>query len=244
MRENDKVEESNNSSKNLPQTLSRINTNKSEIYIEMQDKNPISPNRNRISSNSSQRNSQTSFDRALLYKIRKEEEEENLRKLQKERERLLGQVNSLQRKDYTVFFFLLFSSSFNYNYLFLPLVFIALIYFLALEKLSRGFLKLKYFLEIFALGYTSYLFIFKVITFSLIKNKNETILNKEKDFYIDLGVCTLIDLESYYYFINNFLPELILMAVCGYGILVSFRCRLLKESDKINKIITGEKLKK
>ena len=83
MRENDKVEESNNSSKNLPQTLSRINTNKSEIYIEMQDKNPISPNRNRISSNSSQRNSQTSFDRALLYKIRKEEEEENLRKQQK-----------------------------------------------------------------------------------------------------------------------------------------------------------------
>ena len=119
-----------------------------------------------------------------------------------------------------------------------------MIYFLALEKLSRGFLKLKYFLEIFALGYTSYLFIFKVITFSLIKNKNETILNKEKDFYIDLGVCTLIDLESYYYFINNFLPELILMAVCGYGILVSFRCRLLKESDKITKIITGEKLTK
>ena len=34
------------------------------------------------------------------------------------------------------------------------------------------------------------------------------------------------------------------MAVCGYGILVSFRCRLLKESDKITKIITGEKLTK
>jgi hypothetical protein len=42
----------------------------------------------------------------------------------------------------------------------------------------------------------------------------------------------------------NFLPEIVLMAICGYGILISFRCRLLKENDKIPKIITGEKLTK
>ena len=243
MRENDNVEESNTSSKNFPQSLSRINTNKSEVYIEMQDKNPISPNRNRISSTSSQRNSQTSFDRALLYKIRKEEEEENLRKIQKEREKLLGQVNSLLRKDYIVFFFLLFSSAFNFNYLFLPTVGIAIIYFPALEKLSRGYMKLKYFLEIFSLGYTSYLFIFKVVTYSLIKNKNNSII-ENKNVYIDYGVSALKNLDSNYYFIFNFLPELVLMAVCGYGVLTSFRCRLLKENDKIPKVITGEKLTK
>jgi hypothetical protein len=242
MRENDNVEESNTMLNNVPESLSRIPTNKSEVYIEMQDKNPITPNRNRISSNLS-RNSQTSFDRALLYKIRKEEEEEILRKQQKEREKLIGEVNSLLRKDYIVFFFLLMSSAFNFNYLFLPIIVIAMAYFHALEKLSPRFMKLKYFLEIFTLGYASYLFIYKVVTYSLIKNKNNSII-ENKNSYIDFGVCALKNLDSNFYFMFNFLPEIVLMAICGYGILISFRCRLLKENDKIPKIITGEKLTK
>ena len=125
MRENDKEEEFNSSSKNFMKTLSRIDTNRSEQYIELEDRNP---RKTRLPS-SIKRDSQTSFDRALLYKVRKEEEEENLKKRIKEQHKIISQVRALYRKDYIVFFFILISSAFNFNYLFLPFVIFALIYF-------------------------------------------------------------------------------------------------------------------
>ena len=125
MRENDKEEEFNSSSKNFMKTLSRIDTNRSEKYIELEDRNP---RKTRLPS-SIKRDSQTSFDRALLYKVRKEEEEENLKKRIKEQHKIISQVRALYRKDYIVFFFILISSAFNFNYLFLPFVIFALIYF-------------------------------------------------------------------------------------------------------------------
>ena len=129
MRENDKEEEFNSSSKNFMKTLSRIDTNRSEKYIELEDRNP---RKTRLPS-SIKRDSQTSFDRALLYKVRKEQH------------KIISQVRALYRKDYIVFFFILISSAFNFNYLFLPFVIFALIYFFLIEKLSFKAMKLKYF---------------------------------------------------------------------------------------------------
>ena len=240
MRENDKEEEFNSSSKNFMKTLSRIDTNRSEKYIELEDRNP---RKTRLPS-SIKRDSQTSFDRALLYKVRKEEEEENLKKRIKEQHKIISQVRALYRKDYIVFFFILISSAFNFNYLFLPFVIFALIYFFLIEKLSFKAMKLKYFIEIVTLGYSSYVFLFKVVIFSLIQNENNSITKDNKDYYIDLGVCALKDSDSIYYKIFNFLPEIVLIGVCGYGMFISFECRLLKESDKITKNITSIKLTK
>ena len=69
MRENDKEEEFNSSSKNFMKTLSRIDTNRSEKYIELEDRNP---RKTRLPS-SIKRDSQTSFDRALLNEEKKED---------------------------------------------------------------------------------------------------------------------------------------------------------------------------
>ena len=235
MKENNNVKElSSSSSKNI---LNKIKTNKTEIFIELEDKNPA------LQEGSSLRNdSQTSFTKALLSKVQKEEEEEFLKLKMKETQKLLNLIKSLYRKDYIVFFFVLISCGLNYNYLFLPFVLICIIYYFAIEKLSIKMLKLKYFLEIFIVGYASYLFLYKVIIYSLIKNDNESITKDYKDYYIDLGICTLKDRDSYNYFFLNFLPELIIIGASGYGNLISFRCRLLKETDTLSKNINSAKL--
>ena len=235
MKENNKVEDQlSSSSKNI---LNRIKTNKTEIFIELEDKNPA------LQEGLSLRNdSQTSFTKALLSKVQKEEEEEFLKMKMKESQKLLNLIKSLSRKDYIVFFFVLTSCGLNYNYLFLPFVLICIIYYFAIEKLSIKMLKLKYFLEIFTVGYASYLFLYKVIIYSLIKNNNESIIKDYKDYYIDLGICTLKDKDSYNYFFLNFLPELIIISASGYGNLISFRCRLLKETDTLSKNINSAKL--
>ena len=235
MKENNKEEErSSYTSKNI---LNRIKTNKTEIFIELEDKNPT------LQEGSSLRNdSQTSFTKALLNKVQKEEEEEFLKMKMKESQKLLNLIKLLSRKDYIVFFFVLISCGLNYNYLFLPFVLICITYYFAIEKLSTKMMKLKYFLEIFTVGYASYLFLYKVIIYSLIKNENKSILNDYKDYYIDFGICTLKDKDSYNYFFLNFIPELIIIAASGYGNLISFRCRLLKETDTLSKNINSAKL--
>lgn len=88
-------------------------------------------------------------------------------------------------------------------------------------------MRLKYFLEIFTAGYSSYLLLFKIIIYTLIKNENQNVVTKNKNFYIDLGNCILKDLDSNFYFIMNFLPEALIILTNVYGILVSFRNRLL-----------------
>ena len=234
MKENNK--DANSSSKNI---LYSNDTIKSDIYIELEDKNPSSTDNSLF-----RRESQTSFTKALLNKVKKEEEEEFLKKRMKEKQKLINRVKSLFRKDYIVFFFILISCGLNYNYLFLPFVFISLIYFFAIEQLSFKLLKFKYFLEIFTIGYASYLLVYKMIIYSLIKNGNESILYTKKDYYKDLGVCTLKDIDSYYYFSLNFLPEIIIIAATGYGILISFQSRLLKETDTPSTNINSVKLTK
>ena len=238
MKENYNDEESNNSSKKLID-IGKIDTVQSDKYIELEDKNALE----RSSSSNTDRDSETSFTKQLLKKVKIEEEEQNMKKMMKKTQKLINQIKSLSRKDYIVFFLILLSCGLNYNYLFLPLILICIIYYCAIESISYKVIKLKYLLEIFIIGYASYLLLYKSIIYSLIKNENNSI-KEYKEFYINFGVITLKDINSYPYFFLNFVPELIIIAANGYGILVSFRSRLLKKTDTLSKNITGVRLTK
>ena len=238
MKENYNDEESNSSSKKLID-IGKIDTVQSDKYIELEDKNSLE----RSSSSKTDRDSETSFTKQLLKKVKIEEEEENMKKMMKKTQKLINQIKSLSRKDYIVFFLILLSCGLNYNYLFLPLILLSIIYYFALESISYKVIKLKYLLEIFIIGYASYILQYKSIIYSFIKNGNNLII-ENKEFYINFGVITLKDIDSYPYFFLNFLPELIIIAANGYGILVSFRSRLLKKTDTLSKNITGVRLTK
>ena len=205
MNENYNDEHSNSSSKKLD--ICKIDTVKSDRFIELEEKNPSE----RSSSSTSNRDTETSFTKALLKKVKIEEEEENMKKLMKKTQKLISQIKSLSRKDFIVFFFILVSCGLNYNYSFLPFVLISIIYYFAIESISSRVLKLKYLLEIYFVGYASYLFIYKVSIYSLIRN-NTISTQKMNEFFINFGVITLKDKDSYPYFFLNFLPELIIIA--------------------------------
>ena len=237
MKESNREEESHFSSKSL---LNKLNTVKTEKFIEMEDRSPTL-DQNKISSI---RESQTSFDKALINKVRNEEEELYLKKKMKENQRILGQIGAVSRKDYIVFFVILISIGLNYNILFFPFVFICIIYYLVIEKISFKYLKFRYFMEIFTLGYACYLLLYKIIVYSLLNSKMKSLIEDHKDFYLDYGMIMLKNPDNPYLLHLNFLPEINIIAVCGYGILVSFRCRLLKSTDQISKKITSIKITK
>ena len=190
------------------------------------------------------RESDYSFERILNNKVKKAEEEEKLNMEVKLKKKLLKRVNTSIRKDYLIFFFLFLSSSFNCNYLFLPFIFVGTFYLSCIGNFKFRLMRLKYFLEIFTAGYSSYLLLFKIIIYTLIKNENQNVVTKNKNFYIDLGNCILKDLDSNFYFIMNFLPEVLIILTNVYGILVSFRSRLLTPNDLKVKTITNFKLSK
>ena len=231
MKENDKEDEEseNSSSHNLINLFSKTDSN---------IKNEKTQNKN------IGQDTETSFDKIILKKVQKEEKELKMQIQLKERQKLLKKLSSCIRKDYIVFFFILLSSSFNYNYFFLPFIVIGMMYLFCIENLNWKPLRLKYFLEIFSIGYASYLLLFKIVIFLLIKNNDELVLQTKKSLFIDLGCCTLKDLDSNSYFILNFMPEIIIIAASGYGILISFQSRLLKPSDLDTKNITHLKLSK
>ena len=190
------------------------------------------------------RESEYTFDRILNNKIKQQEEEERLKMEVKMKTKLLKKVNTAIRKDYLVFFFLFLSSSLNFNYLYLPFIFIGTLYLSCIGNFKFRPMRLKYFLEIFVIGYSSYLLLFKIIIFSLIKNENEYVNIEKKSLFIDLGNCILKDRDSNFYFIMNFLPEIIIILINGYGLLISFRSRLLTPKDLRIKTITNFKLSK
>ena len=184
------------------------------------------------------------FERILNNKLELEEKEKKLRMEIKQKKKLIRKVNKSIRKDYILFFFLFLSSSFNFNYLFLPYIFLGTIYLSCLGNFNMRPKKLKYLFEIFIIGYTSYLLLFKIIVYSLIKNGNEYVITDKKDLFIDLGNCILKDLDSNFYFTMNFLPEILIILSSGYGIYISFICRLLTPNDLKEKNITNFKLSK
>ena len=164
MKENNEEDSSHSSSKKLID-VTKMKTVKSEIFIELEDKNrPFEED------SSLRRESQTSFTKALLNKVQKEEEEVFMKNLMKETQKLKSQIKSLLRKDYIVFFLILYSCGLNFNFLFLPFVSVSMIYYPAIELLSPKLMKLKYFFFFFYICYASYLFFYILFIYILIIN--------------------------------------------------------------------------
>ncbi len=88
----------------------------------------------------------------------------------KERHKLIKQLNTSSSKDYIIFFIYLISPAFNFNYSFLPFIGISMIYLFCLENLNKRPMKLKYLLEVFTIGYESYLLLFRIAIFFFVKN--------------------------------------------------------------------------
>ena len=173
----------------------------------------------------------TSFELELLNAVKKEEEEEFRKKILKERKKIKKKLILSISKDYLFFFILLMSSVFNFSYLYLVNIIIATIYIFYIEKLSLKAKKVKYLCEIFSLGYSSYVLIFKLIMLILIGNNKKKFSNSE-NFLKDLGIYILKDedKESNYCFIMTFLTEIFVIVISGYSTFITFYCRTLEEN--------------
>ena len=192
---------------------------------------------------------ETAFDNELKLKIKKEEEEKKEKIRKKAEKKSSEKLSKYTDKDYMMFFLLVLSPAFNYNYFYLPYLFIGMLYLFILGDLSRCKMKLKYLCEIFVLNFSCYLLIFKIIAIcqiTILKTDDNEIDMEEntKLLLIDLGICCLKDLNSNYYFNMTFLSELILIAVSGFGMLISFNYRTLKPSEIIPRRLDENKLRK
>ena len=172
------------------------------------------------------------FDEALLKECQREDEENEKKINEKELQKKLKAVRYYNFKDYFLLCILFISSSFNFNYLSLYYVGIGIIYLILLENLNEIPKKIKYYLEIFTIGYASYSLLFKVVTVILAIEDNDYVLN-HKETFINFGVAFLHDKDSPspYYAILSFFTEIVMIFSSGYGIFVSFTCRTLKADD-------------
>ena len=172
------------------------------------------------------------FDEALLKECQREDEENEKKINEKELQKKLKAVRYYNFKDYFLLCILFISSSFNFNYLSLYYAGIGIIYLILLENLNEIPKKIKYYLEIFTIGYASYSLLFKVVTVILAIEDNDYVLN-HKETFINFGVAFLHDKDSPspYYAILSFFTEIVMIFSSGYGIFVSFTCRTLKADD-------------
>ena len=171
----------------------------------------------------------TSFEIELLEAVKKEEEERQQKMESDKLKKIQKQLYMYHAKDYLFIFALLMCSPFNFSYLNLVNIVIALIYFFFIESLSVKAIKIKYLCEVFSVGYSSYSLIFKLMSLVLIEKDNEVIINEYPHIFMDLGICYLKDLDSNFYFIMTFLPEIFIIIVSGYSVLISFYARTVDE---------------
>ena len=109
-------------------------------------------------------------------------------------------------KDFLMMFILLLSSSFNFNFLYLPFILIGLMYnCLILENKSNS-RRTKFILEIIIFIYSFLLLAFKILSFFMVSQENEFYIN-HKDIFINLGISYLIYDNEIEYFIFACLGE-------------------------------------
>ena len=200
-------------------------------------------NNNIIDTNEENKNEENNEDDSFeenLLKVCQKEDEENEKKIkEKEIQKKISKIRYYNFKDYFLLFILFMASSLNFNYLSIYYAVIGLIYLLLSENLSQKSKKIKYFLEIFTLGYAAYTLLFKIIIVILATQDYPHVI-KNEDFYINLGVSFLHDQKSVFYLFLSFSTEIIMMLSSGYGIYISFKCRTLVGGDvnyrKIKKI--------
>ena len=190
-------------------------------------------NKNIIDTNEeikNEENSEDEFEKNLLEECQKEDEENEKKVKEKEIQKKISKIRRYNFKDYFLLFALFMASCLNFNYLSIYYVVIGLIYLILSENLNPKPKKLKYFLEIFTLGYAAYTLLFKIIIVILATQDYSHVINN-KDFYINLGVSFLHDQKSVFYLFLSFSTEIVMMLSSGYGIYISFECRTLVGGD-------------
>jgi hypothetical protein len=207
-----------------------IDTSQKQNIIEQQPKNDISeqqqPEDEGIQNGGKR---MTSFEIELLKAVKKEEEERQKKMELDKLEKIQKKLTTYHTKDYLFFFTLLMSSPFNFSYLNLVNMAIALIYFFFIESLSVKAIKTKYLCEVFSVGYSSYSLIFKLMSLVLIEKENDAIIKDYPDIFLNLGICYLKDKDSRFYFLMTFIPEIFVIIVSGYSVLISFYARTCDE---------------
>ena len=238
--ENQNQYQNDNIYENEDQNQNQIEDQESEV----KKKNPMSSflnivnqvkkqkNLERIDTSSEKKNGEKEedFDETLLKECKREEEENEKKAKEKQLQEKIKRVKYYNFKDYFLLFMLFFSSSFNFNVLSMYYILVGLIYLILLENLSEKSKKIKYYLEIFTIGYASYSLLFKGITIILAILNNDQVTDN-KDLFINLGVSFLHDQGSLYYFILSIVTEITMIFSSGYGIFVSFTCRTLTGQD-------------
>ena len=231
--ENENQHQSDNIYENGDQNQNQIEDQKSEV----KKKNPMSSFLNIVNQVKKQKNldrmdstKEEDFEQTLLKECKREEEENEKKAKEKQLQDKYKKVKYYNFKDYFLLFMLYFSSSFNFNILSMYYILIGFVYLILLENLSERSKKIKYYLEIFTIGYASYSLLFKLITIILAILDYEQVTNN-KDLLINLGVSFLHDESSLYYFILSIITEITMIFSSGYGIFVSFNCRTLTGQD-------------
>ena len=121
-------------------------------------------------------------------------------------------------KDYLFFFFLMISSSMNFSYLYFVFIIFAIILNILMNKNNINYKSLKSKIVIISMIYSIILFIFKIISLSLINNNNSFIKENE-DLFLDLGICYLRKSHTTFFYFMTFLSELIIIVFSFYHIM-------------------------
>ena len=133
-------------------------------------------------------------------------------------------------KDFLFFFALMMSSSMNFNYLYLPLIFIGIIQKFLIGKNDDKKLSLKLKFSYFALIYSIGLLIFKIISIVQINDNNDYYLTNV-DIFLDLGICYLRNTDSNFFYIMTFLGEIILIIFSLFSVIIGHVCKKFNKNN-------------
>ena len=121
-------------------------------------------------------------------------------------------------KDFLIMLSLLMCPSFNFNYLYLPLILIGFYYIKFVLKNKMEERRKKSSFETIIFVYSFLLLIFKIIIIILITKKNKYIQNR-KNAFIDAGIAYLIK-EKVFYLVKTIIGESIIIICCICSFLI------------------------
>ena len=123
-------------------------------------------------------------------------------------------------KNYIFDFSLLMTSCLNYNFLYLPFIFLGFILTFFLLSNNKKVYKKIIISEILAMIYSAFLLIFKIIILILIRTEN-SFIEEKKNWFINLGIQVLKDKNSNFNFISTFIGEIIIFFVSLFSFFLS-----------------------
>ena len=133
-------------------------------------------------------------------------------------------------KDYLMMLFLLLSSSFNFNFLYFPLIFLGIFYSLLIYNNKQNKRDLKFILDIIVLVYSILLVIFGITI--IILNEKEIIINK-KNIFLNLGIPYLLT-KSVFDLIKTIIGPAVMIIISIIAIIFEKNCDF-EERDLIKR---------